>query len=55
MRVTNKKYFDLNEVYKVEPATRDYSNEPYFVKKAEKAAAFIKKHGLPNLPPKKKN
>jgi hypothetical protein len=26
---------------------RDYSNDPYFVKKAEKAAAFLKKHGLP--------
>lgn len=26
---------------------RDYSNEPYFVKKAEKATAFLNKHGLP--------
>jgi hypothetical protein len=26
---------------------RDYSEEPVFKKKAEKATAFIKKHGLP--------
>ena len=26
---------------------RDYSNEPLFQKKAEKAASFLKKHGLP--------
>jgi hypothetical protein len=26
---------------------RDYSEEPVFKKKAEKAVAFIKKHGLP--------
>ena len=26
---------------------RDYSKEPAFVKKAEKAVAFLKKHGLP--------
>lgn len=26
---------------------RDYSNDPVFKKKAEDAAAFIKKHGLP--------
>jgi hypothetical protein len=26
---------------------RDYSNDPYFVKKAEKATAFLKKNGLP--------
>jgi hypothetical protein len=32
---------------------RDYSNEPYFVKKAEKAIAFLKKHGLPKSISKK--
>lgn len=32
---------------------RDYSNEPYFVKKAEKATAFLKKHGLPKSNSKK--
>jgi hypothetical protein len=26
---------------------RDYSKEPAFVKRAEEAAAFLKKHGLP--------
>ncbi len=26
---------------------RDYSNDPAFKKKAEKAEAFLKKHGLP--------
>lgn len=26
---------------------RDYSNEPVFKKKAEKASQFLKKHGLP--------
>ncbi len=32
---------------------KDYSNEPYFVKKAEKAMAFLKKHGLPRQITKK--
>ena len=26
---------------------RDYSNDPFFKKKAENAKAFLKKHGLP--------
>lgn len=26
---------------------RDYSNEPYFVKKADKSKAFLEKHGFP--------
>jgi hypothetical protein len=26
---------------------RDYSNEPAFIKKAENAIKFLKKHGLP--------
>ena len=26
---------------------RDYSKEPIFKKKAEKASAFLKKHGIP--------
>jgi len=33
---------------------RDYSEEPAFKKKAEKAAGFIKKHGLPKTTGKKK-
>lgn len=33
---------------KVDPkATTDYINDPYFVKKREAAAAFLKKVGLP--------
>ena len=28
---------------------QDYSKEPFFVKKAEKATAFLKKHGLPKI------
>lgn len=31
----------------------DYSNDPYFIKKAEKATAFLKKHGLPKALTKK--
>jgi hypothetical protein len=26
---------------------RDYSNDPFIIKKAEKAAAFLEKHPLP--------
>jgi len=33
---------------------RDYSNEPVFKKKAEKATEFLKKHGLPKTFTKKK-
>jgi hypothetical protein len=31
----------------VDPNMRDYSKDPFFVKKAERARAFIAKHGLP--------
>jgi hypothetical protein len=31
----------------VDPNMRDYSKEPFFIKKAERARAFIAKHGLP--------
>lgn len=27
---------------------RDYSNEPFFIKKKEDAIAFLEKHGLPD-------
>jgi hypothetical protein len=33
---------------------KDYSNEPAFKKKAEKAAEFLKKNGLPKAFTKKK-
>jgi hypothetical protein len=32
---------------------KDYSKQPAFKKKAEKAIAFLKKHGLPNAFTKK--
>ncbi len=32
---------------------RDYSKDPFFVEKAEKAIAFLKKHGLPKAIKKK--
>ena len=31
----------------VNPNMRDYSKDPFFVKKAERARAFIAKYGLP--------
>ena len=27
---------------------KDYSSDPFFVKKAQEAKAFLKSHGLPN-------
>jgi hypothetical protein len=40
------KKLDTSEI-KVVRNMRDYSNEPYFIKKAERAKAFLKKNGLP--------
>jgi hypothetical protein len=40
----NKKY-SLDVI--IDPNMPDLSKDPYFVKKAEKARAFIAKHGLP--------
>jgi len=31
----------------VKKGGRDYSNDPFFIKKAEKASASLKKYGLP--------
>ncbi len=31
----------------IDPNMRDYTKDPFFVKKAKKARAFIAKHGLP--------
>jgi hypothetical protein len=45
MHAANKK--DTNKEIIVVRKMRDYSNEPLFQKKAEKAASFLKKHGLP--------
>jgi hypothetical protein len=40
----------------IDPNMRDYRKDPFFVKKAESARAFIAKHGLPkeNKPKKSK-
>jgi hypothetical protein len=37
----------------INPNMRDYSKDPFFVKKAERARAFIAKHGLPKEKSKK--
>ena len=33
--------------FTLDPNMKDFSKDPYFVKKAERAKAFIAKHGLP--------
>lgn len=43
--VTTKKDQTIN--ISIVKKMRDYSNEPAFKKKAEKAIKFLKKHGLP--------
>jgi hypothetical protein len=37
----------------VNPNMRDYSNDPFFIKKAEKSKEMIMKVGLPGIPPEK--
>ena len=44
MAIVNKKGIPA---IPIDPNMRDYRKEPYFIKKAEKARAFIEKHGLP--------
>jgi hypothetical protein len=48
---TNKKHLPG---ITVDPNMTDYSKDPFFVKKAEKARAFIAKHGLPKEPKSRK-
>ncbi|HEY4337683.1 MAG TPA: hypothetical protein VGM89_17340 [Puia sp.] len=48
--LTNKKE---GVVIVVDPAMRDHSKDAFFVKKAERAKAFIAKNGLPKEKPKK--
>jgi hypothetical protein len=36
-----------NSAITIDPNMRDYSKDPFILKKAEKARAFIEKHGLP--------
>lgn len=39
----------VNKKVKTQPNhVRDYGNDPYFVKKANKSKAFLEKHGFPN-------
>ena len=42
-KITDKKQTHIT----IDKNMRDYSNEPAFVKAAERAAAFLKKHPLP--------
>jgi hypothetical protein len=43
-----KKRKQISKAKKVDPkAAKDYVNDPYVVKKRQKAAAFLKKVGLP--------
>lgn len=51
MPTTNKK--KKEPTYTIVKDMRDYSQEPYFLKKTESAKAFLKKHPLP--PSEKKN
>lgn len=41
-----KKRLSVPEV-KVDKNMKSYANDPFFVKKAQEAKAFIDKHGLP--------
>ena len=52
-KLTDKKQTHIT----IDKNMRDYSKEPAFVKAAERAAAFLKKHPLPKefTQPKKKD
>jgi hypothetical protein len=50
MRSINQK----EGIVTVDPNMRDHSKDAFFVKKAEKARAFIAKHGLPKSEKPKK-
>jgi len=43
---TKKKLSEKTKVVN-DKSVKDYNNDPYFVKKREAAAAFLKKAGLP--------
>jgi hypothetical protein len=53
MRAIVLKKDSHSEITVVE-AMRDYSIEPVFKKKADKAIAFLKKHGIPKTNTRKK-
>jgi len=44
---TNKKKIIGKAKLATDKAIKDYTNDPYFVKKREIASAFLKKAGLP--------
>lgn len=44
--ITKKKIKNDNII--IVEKMRDYSNDPFFKKKAEKAKAFLEKHGIPD-------
>jgi len=45
---------NINPTITIDPNMRDYSKEPFIIKKAEKSRAFIAKHGLPKKGQSKK-
>lgn len=47
MRNTNKKKITDKAKVATDKTTKDYINDPYFVKKREIASEFLKKAGLP--------
>ena len=47
MRNTTKKKITDKAKEAADKTTKDYINDPYFIKKREIASAFLKKAGLP--------
>jgi len=47
MGKTTKKKITGKTKASTDKTTKDYTNDPYFVKKREMASAFLKKVGLP--------
>ena len=53
MSIVHKKLLDTSNIT-VSKEMRDYSNEPFFIKKKEDAIAFLKKNNLYDKLTKKK-
>jgi hypothetical protein len=53
MKTTSTNKTNKSRVVVVDKKMKDYSKNPYFVKKTEEANAFLRKHGLPKDLPKK--
>lgn len=51
--VKRQKKGDKKKIFaKVNPQMEDFGNDPFFLKKAEKARAFLRKNGVPKgFPP----